>query len=85
MFFFLSFFLCFSGPTQPSRSGRGGSRQTSDDWRRTSRGDDDEKKDQSEDPSRTLHHSASWAPRSGQSRHASGSIDHRTKSSEKCI
>jgi len=71
------------GPTQPSRSGRGGSRQTSDDWRRTSRGDDDEKKDQSEDPSRTLHHSASWAPRSGHSRNASGSIDHRTKSSEK--
>lgn len=78
--------LC-SGPSQPSRPGRGSSRQTADDWRRTSRGDDDEKNDPSENSARTLHHSASWAPRSGPSRQnsASGSIDHRTKSSEKCM
>ena len=65
------------------RGGVSGSRQSSDDWRR-SRGDDDDN-EQSEDSPTTANGSTSWTSRSGQARRggSTSSMEQRTKSSEK--
>ncbi|CAM4806474.1 unnamed protein product [Rotaria magnacalcarata] len=82
---------------QPQSFRRGGTRQTSDAWRR-SRGDEDENHDQNEDPSTSANGSASsWTYRGGQTRRggsATGtgggggsgggaSMENRTKSNDK--
>lgn len=63
----------------------GGTRQTSDAWRR-SRGDEDENQDQNEDSTTPANGSSSWTSRGGQTRRgggAAGSMENRTKSNEK--
>lgn len=74
-------FLSFS--EQSFRRG-GGTRQTSDGWRR-SRGDEDENNDQNEDSSTTsANGSASWTSRGGQTRRGGGPpLENRTKSNDK--
>ncbi|CAM4908108.1 unnamed protein product [Rotaria socialis] len=81
---------------QPQSFRRGGTRQTSDAWRR-SRGDEDENHDQNEDPSTSTNGSASsWASRGGQTRRGgsstgtggggsggAASMENRTKSNDK--
>ncbi|CAF1014462.1 unnamed protein product [Rotaria sp. Silwood1] len=70
----------------PSFRRGGGTRQTSEAWRR-SRGDEDENHDQSEDLSPSTNASTSWASRGGQTRRGGGggggSMEHRTKSNDK--
>ena len=52
----------------------GGTRQTSEGWRR-SRGDDDENNEQDEDSSTPVNGSASWTSRGGQTRRGGGKVD----------
>jgi hypothetical protein len=75
----------FSEQSQSFRrgAGAGGTRQTSEAWRR-SRGDEDETNDQNEDPTPATG-SASWTSRGSATRRGGGAgpIENRTKSNEK--